>query len=105
MKLKVFTENYTELASVLPTESLTNHLVKESIINVEEQKEILQTIGQSGAAVIVLRKIRSSLEEYSTEKFDALISVMGQYGDTSCLSLVSKMRRELLQSTTGKAVH
>ena len=103
MKLKVFTENYTKLASVLPTKNLANHLVKEKIINIEEES-ILQTTEQKQAAIIVLTKIRNSLGTYSTEKFDALISIMEQYGDTSCLDVISEIRQDLLQNTSGNDV-
>ena len=104
VKLKVLNENYAKLASVLLTEkSLTYHLVKEDIINLEEEKEVLQTFKQTEAAAIVLRKIHKSLEAYdSTEKFDALMSIMEQYGGTSCLDLINEMKQELLQSTTGR---
>ena len=78
IKLKVFTENYTKLASVLPTKNLANYLVKEKIISIEEDS-ILQTTEQKQAAIIVLTKIHDFLEAYSTEKFDALISIMEQY--------------------------
>ena len=106
IKLKIFNENYAKLASVLPTEkSLTHHLVEEDIINPEEEEKVLQTFEQTEAASIILRKIHKSLELYSGEKFDALMSIMEQYGDTSCLDLISEMKRGILQSTTGKLVN
>ena len=105
IKLKIFNENYAKLASVLPTEkSLTHHLVEEDIINPEEEK-VLQTFEQTEAAAIILRKIHKSLELYSGEKFDALMSIMEQYGDTSCLDLINEMKQGILQSTTGKLVN
>ena len=107
IKLKVFNENYAKLASVLPTEkSLTHHLVEEDIINPEEEEKVLQTFEQTEAATIILRKIYKSLEAYnSSEKFDALMSIMEQYGGTSCLDLISEMKQELLQSATGMVVN
>ena len=107
IKLKVFNENYAKLASVLPTEkSLTHHLVEEDIINPEEEEKVLQTFEQTEAAAIILRKIYKSLEAYnSSEKFDALMSIMEQYGGTSCLDLISEMKQELLQSATGMVVN
>ena len=107
IKLKVFNENYAKLASVLPTEkSLTHHLVEEDIINTEEEEKVLQTFEQTEAAAIILRKIYKSLEAYnSSEKFDALMSIMEQYGGTSCLDLISEMKQELLQSATGMVVN
>ena len=95
IKLKVFTENYTKLTSVLPTKSLTNHLVKENVINIEDEEKILRAVGQSRATSIVLRKIRNSLEAQSTESFDTLMSIMEQYGDPLCIKLVSEMRQNL----------
>ena len=107
IKLKVFNENYAKLASVLPTEkSLTHHLVEEDIINPEEEEKVLQTFEQTEAAAIILRKIYKSLEAYnSSEKFDALMSIMEQYGGTSCLDLISEMKQELLQSAIGTVVN
>ena len=107
IKLKVFNENYAKLASVLPTEkSLTHHLVEEDIINPEEEEKVLQTFEQTEAAAIILRKIYKSLEAYnSSEKFDALMSIMEQYGGSSCLDLISEMKQELLQSATGTVVN
>ena len=102
IKLKVFNENYAKLASVMPTKNLTNHLVKENIISVEEEEKTLQTIEQTRAAAIVLRKIHKSLKAHSTEKFDALMTIMEQYGDASCLNLITEMRQDLLRSTTSK---
>ena len=102
VKLKVFNENFTKLASVLPTKSLTNHLLKENIINIEEEERTLRTTEQTQVAAIILRKIHKSLKAHSTEKFDALMSIMEQYGDASCLDLITEMRLDLLQSTTGK---
>ena len=107
IKLKVFNENYAKLASVLFTEkSLTYHLVEEDIINPEEEEKVLQTFEQTEAAAIILRKIYKSLEAYnSSEKFDALMSIMEQYGGASCLDLISEMKQELLQSATGTVVN
>ena len=106
IKLKVFNENYAKLASILPTEKrLTYHLVKEDIINLEEEEKVLQTSEETEAAAIILGKIHKSLEAYSSKKFDALMSIMEQYGGTSCLDLISEMKQELLQSTTGKLVN
>ena len=87
----------------MPTKNLANHLVKEKIINIEEES-ILLTTEEKQAAIVVLTKIYDSLETHSTEKFDALISIMEQYGDTSCLDVISKMRQDLLQNTTGNDV-
>ena len=105
IKLTVFNKKYNKLASVLPIKSLTSHLAKENIINSEEEEKILRTISQTRAASIVLRKIRKSLRASSTENFDALMSIMEQNGDTSCLKLVSEMRQDLAESTiNGKVV-
>lgn len=76
--------------------------MKENIINLEDEEKILRTIGQSRAASIVLRKIRTALQAYSTESFDALLSIMEQHGGPSCMELVSEMRQDLLCSTTGE---
>ena len=105
IKLKVFNENYAKLAIALPIEKSLTHLVKKDIISLEEEEKVLQTFNQTEAAGIVLRKIHESLEVHSTEKFDALMSFMEQYGDTSCLDLISEMKQELLQSTAGKVVN
>ena len=102
IKLKVFNENFTKLTSILSTEeSLTHTFVKEDVISLEEEGKVLQRVEQTEAAAIILRQIHKSLEAHSTEKFDAMMSIMEQYGDTSCLDLISEMKKELLQGITG----
>ena len=105
IKLKVFNENYAKLAIALPIKKSLTHLVKKDIISLEEEENVLQTFDQTEAAGIVLRKICESLKAHSNEKFDALMSIMEQYDDTLCLDLISEMKQELLQSTTGKVVN
>ena len=105
IKLKIFTENYARLTRVLPIKNLTSYLVKENIINFEEEKIIHRTVGQSRAASFVLRKISHSLKAHMTEEFDTLLSIMEQHGGISCVELVNEMRQHLPQETTGNVVN
>ena len=100
IKLRVFTQNYAKLMDILPVKSLTPYFIKEKLINFDEEEIILQKASQPEAAGIVLRKIGHSLETNSTS-FDILLSIMEQYGGTSCVELVNEMRQHL-QDTTGK---
>ena len=86
----------------MPIKNLTSYFVKENVISHPEEKTIQQVVGQSRAVSMVLRKIRHSLDTHSTESFDALMSIMEQYGDTSSVQLVKEMRQDLSQSETGQ---
>ena len=98
---EVFTKNYARLLNVLPIKSLTCHFVKDEIITYDEADTIMQTVGRSEAARIVLTKIGSSLEAHLKTSFDKLLSIMEQHGGASCMELVSEMRQDLLQDITG----
>jgi len=101
IKSRVFTQNYAKLINILPVKSLIPYFIKEELINFDEEETILQKDSQPEAAGIVLRKIGRSLKADSTTSFDMLLSIMEQYGNTSCMELVNEMRQHL-QDTTGK---
>lgn len=89
------------MVDVLPIKGLTQHFIKDEIINFDEEEVILQTLGQSEAASMVLRKIGVSLKAHLTKSFDKLLCIMEQHGGTSCMELANEMRQDLPQDTTG----
>ena len=95
-KLEVFTDYYSKLMSVLPIKTLTSHLVTKRIISFEEEEEITQAPLQSQSTRLVLKKITSSLQAGLVYNFDELLLIMEQYGNLSCIELVSEMRQKLL---------
>ncbi|XP_065914951.1 uncharacterized protein [Dysidea avara] len=99
-KLKVFTTNYSKLTNVLPIRSLTSYFVAEKIIRFEDEQVIQQTVRQSEAVSVVLRKVAGSLEAGQTKSFDKLVTIMELYGGISCEELANRLRRELLQNNT-----
>ena len=82
--------------SVLPIRTLTSHLVSKKIISFDEEEEIIQASLQSHSARLVLKKIASSLQAGFVCNFDELLLIMEQYGNLSCVELVSEMRQKLL---------
>ena len=100
----MFTKNYARLVDVLPIKNLTHHFVKDKIISFDEEETIMQTVGRSEAARMVLIKIGSSLKAHLTTSFDKLLSIMEQYGGASCMELVNEMRQDLPQDITGKYI-
>ena len=100
----MFTKYYDRLVKVLPIKYLTPHFVKDKIISFDEEETIMQTVGRSEAARMVLRKIGSSLEAHLTISFDKLLSIMEQYGGASCMELVSEMRQDLPQDITSNYI-
>ena len=102
--LEVFTNHYSKLQNILPIKSLCGDLVCERIINFEEEQIIQQTVGQTQAASIVLRKIANSLQAGQTTSFDKLLSIMKDYGDLACKELANQIRGELSRNTTGMVI-
>ena len=101
---EVFTNNYGKLQNILPVKNLCGHLVSERIINFEEEQIIQQTVGQTQAASIVLRKVANSLQAGQTTSFDKLLSIMKDYGGLACEELADQIRRELSRSENGKVI-
>ena len=97
--LEVFTNHYGKLQYILPVKNLSGHFISERIINFDEEQIIQQTVGQSQAASIVLRKIANSLQAGQTGSFDKLLNIMKDHGGLSCEELANQMRGE---NTTGK---
>ena len=63
--LEVFTNHYATLAQILPVKTLSPHFISEGIISFEEEQIIQQTAVQSQAAIVILRKIGTSLQASS----------------------------------------
>ena len=99
--LEVFVNHYGKLQNILAVKSLSGHFISERLINFEEEQIIQQTVGQTQAASIVLRKIGYSLRAGQTESFDRLLTVMKGHGGLSCEELANQMRGELSENTTG----
>ena len=99
--LEVFTNHYGKLQNILPVKNLSGHFVSERIINFEEEQIIQQTVGQSQAASIVLRKIANSLQVGQKRSFVKLLIIMKDHGGLSCEELANQMRGELSENTTG----
>ena len=99
--LEAFTNHYSKLQNILPVKNLSGHFISERIINFEEE-QIIQTVGQSQAATIVLRKIANSLQAGQTGSFDKLLNIMKDYGGLCCEELANQMRGELSENTTGR---
>ena len=99
--LEVFTNHYSKLQNILLVKNLSGHFVSERIISFEEEQIIQQTVGQSQAASIVLRKIANSLRAGQTRSFVKLLIIMKDYGGLSCEELANQMRGELPENTTG----
>ena len=91
----MFTNHYSQLQDILPVRTLSGRLVTQRIIDFDEEGIILQTVGQSQAASIVLRKIGNSLRAGQTESFDKLLIILKDHGGLSCEALVNEMRGEL----------
>ena len=96
----MFTTNYSKLTNVLPIRSLTSYFVAEKIISFEDEQVIQQTVRQSEAVSVVLRKVAGSLEAGQTKSLDKLVTIMELYGGISCEELANRLRRELLQNNT-----
>ena len=99
--LEVFTDHYSKLQNILPINNLSGHFVSERIITFEEEQVIQQTVVQSQAASIVLRKIANSLKAGHTRSFDKLLSIMKDHGGLSCEELANQIRGELSKNTSG----
>ena len=99
--LEVFTTHYSKLQNILPIKNLSGHFVSERIINFEEEQIIQQTVVQSQAASIVLRKIANSLKAGHTISFDKLLIIMKDCGGLCCEELANQIRGELSENTTG----
>ena len=97
-KLKVFTDYYSKLMSVLPIKTLTSHLVSKRIISFEEEEEIEQAPLRLQSTRLVLKKIASSLQAGLAYNFDELLLIMEQYGNISCVELATEIRLKLLES-------
>ena len=100
--LEVLIDHYSKLQNILPVKNLSGHFISERIINFEEEQVIQQTVGQSQAATIVLRKVANSLRAGQTGSFDKLLNIMKDYGGLSCEELANQMRGELSENTTGR---
>ena len=96
--LEIFINNYSRMQTIVPVKSLSGRLVTERIINLEEEETILQTIVQSQAASIVLRKIANSLQAGQTKSFDKLLIIMREHGGLSCEELANQIKDELLET-------
>ena len=99
--LEVFTNHYSKLQNTLPVKNLSGRFVSERIISFEEEQIIQQTVGQSQAASIVLRKIANSLQAGQKRNFVKLLIIMKDHGGLSCEELANQMREELSENTTG----
>ena len=77
---EVFKASYSRLANVLPTKSLSHHLVTTGIISVDEEEEIESIPTSKEKASFVLRKIARSLEAGLTNSFNTLLAIMRRHG-------------------------
>ena len=96
--LEIFINNYSKMRIIVPVKSLSRYLVTERIINFEEEETIRQTVVQSQAASIVLRKIENSLKAGQTKSFDKLLIIMREHGGLSCEELANQIKDELLET-------
>ena len=99
--LGVLVNHYGKLQNSLPVKNLSGHFVTERIINFDEEQVIQETVGQTQAASIVLRKIGHSLRAGETESFEKLLMIMRDHGGLSCEKLANQMREELSENTSG----
>ena len=97
--MEIFINNYSKMQIILPVKSLLGYLVTDRIINFEEEEIIRQTVVQSQAASIVLRKIANSLQAGQTKSFDKLLIIMREHGGLSCKELANQIKDELLETT------
>ena len=97
----MFINHYGKLQNILPVKNLSGHFISERVINFEEEQIIQQTVVQSQAASVVLRKIANSLQAGQTESFDKLLTIMKGHGGLSCEELAHKMKEELSENTNG----
>ena len=97
--MEIFINNYSKMQIILPVKSLLGHLVTDRIINFEEEETIRQTVVQSQAASIVLKKIANSLQTGQTKSFDKLLIIMREHGGLSCKELANQIKDELLETT------
>ena len=74
--LKVFPNHYSKLQNILSAKQLSSCFVTERVINFEEEQIIQETVGQTQAASIVVRKITNSLQAGQTRSFDRLWKIM-----------------------------
>ena len=99
----MFHNHYSKLQNILPVKKLSGCFVTERVINFEEEQIIQETVGQTQAASIVLRKIANSLQAGQTRSFDKLLMIMEHHGSSSCSceELANQMRGELSKNTSG----
>ena len=96
---KVFTRFYGCLASILPTQNISHHLVSKEIITTGDVEEIASKARSNDKASIVLRIIDKSLQVGFTSSFYNLLGIMKEYGgDVS--SLANEITRAL-EETSG----
>lgn len=99
--MEIFTKHYRKLQIVVPVKSLCGHFVSERIINFEEEQIIQQTVTQSQAASIVLKKIRKSLQAGQTKSFDTFLIILKEHGGLSCEELANQMIGDLSVNPSG----
>ena len=77
--------------------------VTEQVINFEEEQIIQETVGQTQAASVAMRKIANALQARQTRSFDKLLMIMEDHSGLSCSceELANQMRGELLKNTSS----
>ena len=96
---KVFKRFYGRLASILPTQNISPHLISKEIITTGDEEEISSKARSDDKASIVLRIIDKSLQAGFISSFYNLLGIMEEYGGD--VSLLANEITRALEETSG----
>ena len=97
MELKVLTDYYSRLTSILPIDKISPELISARIIAINDLEEIKSFKTSKEKASFVLQHIAKSLDGGITTSFYSLLKIMEDYGGDMA-SLANDITRSLINS-------
>ena len=101
----VFTSNYTKFCNIImDLENLLKYFVTASIINIDDQSEILAPPRQTDKVTLLLRHISGPLEAGDTKPFRMMLDIMEKHGNLATKTLAIEIKKSLITNIKGKLI-